>query len=73
MHPYAFTKPPMTHIDRLRLPDDDPTFGGNRIFDLFQYSPAVTANGMVVIAGQIGLRPELLIESKAVAAPRKKD
>ncbi len=48
----------MSQIDRLRLPDDDPTFGGNRIFDLFQYSPAVTANGMVFIAGQIGLRAD---------------
>lgn len=48
----------MTSIQRLRLPDDDPTFGGNRVFDLFQYSPAVTANGMAFIAGQIGLRPD---------------
>ncbi|CAB3842661.1 RidA family protein [Achromobacter deleyi] len=55
----------MTHIDRLRLPDDDPTFGGNRIFDLFQYSPAVTANGMVFIAGQIGLRADGTIPESA--------
>ncbi|WP_058377980.1 RidA family protein [Pandoraea norimbergensis] len=48
----------MSHIERLRLPEDDATFGGNRIFDLFQYSPAVTANGLVFIAGQIGLRAD---------------
>ncbi|NTX29888.1 RidA family protein [Burkholderia pyrrocinia] len=48
----------MNGIQRLRLPDDDPTFGGNRVFDLFQYSPAVTANGLVFIAGQIGLRAD---------------
>ncbi len=48
----------MSNIERLRLPEDDATFGGNRIFDLFQYSPAVTANGLVFVAGQIGLRPD---------------
>ncbi|VBB16687.1 RidA family protein [Burkholderia stabilis] len=48
----------MHGIERLRLPDDDPTFGGNRVFDLFQYSPAVTANGLVFIAGQVGLRAD---------------
>ena len=48
----------MSKIERLHLPDDDATFGSNRIFDLFQYSPAVTANGLVFIAGQIGLRAD---------------
>ncbi|MGU7773280.1 RidA family protein [Burkholderia sp. MR1-5-21] len=48
----------MSNIERLRLPEDDPTFGGNRVFDLFQYSPAVTANGLVFIAGQVGLRAD---------------
>ena len=48
----------MSKIERLRLPEDDATFGSNRIFDLFQYSPAVTANGLVFIAGQIGVRAD---------------
>ncbi|MFD1554043.1 RidA family protein [Paraburkholderia silviterrae] len=48
----------MSQIERLRLPEDDATFGSNRIFDLFQYSTAVTANGLVFIAGQIGLRAD---------------
>jgi enamine deaminase RidA (YjgF/YER057c/UK114 family) len=48
----------MSQVERLRLPEDDATFGSNRIFDLFQYSPAVTANGLVFIAGQIGLRAD---------------
>jgi enamine deaminase RidA (YjgF/YER057c/UK114 family) len=48
----------MSKIERLRLPEDDATFGSNRIFDLFQYSPAVTVNGLVFIAGQIGLRAD---------------
>jgi enamine deaminase RidA (YjgF/YER057c/UK114 family) len=48
----------MSKIERLRLPEEDATFGSNRVFDLFQYSPAVTANGMVFIAGQVGLRPD---------------
>jgi enamine deaminase RidA (YjgF/YER057c/UK114 family) len=48
----------MSQIERLRLPEDDATFGSNRIFDLFQYSPAVTANGLVFIAGQIGVRAD---------------
>ncbi|MGS1009453.1 RidA family protein [Achromobacter anxifer] len=65
----------MSKIERLRLPDDDPTFGGNRIFDLFQYSPAVTANGLVFIAGQIGLRadgslPESAVEQADLAFQR---
>lgn len=55
----------MTAISRLRLPDDDPTFGSNRIFDLFQYSPAVSANGMVFIAGQVGLHPDGSIPASA--------
>jgi enamine deaminase RidA (YjgF/YER057c/UK114 family) len=48
----------MNQIERLRLPEDDATFGGNRIFDVFQYAPAVTAHGLVFIAGQIGLRAD---------------
>lgn len=48
----------MPQINRLRLPENDPTFGTNRIFDLFQYSPAVTANGLAFIAGQVGLRAD---------------
>lgn len=48
----------MSNIQRLRLPEDDPTFGGNKVFDLFKYSPAVKANGLVFIAGQVGIRPD---------------
>jgi enamine deaminase RidA (YjgF/YER057c/UK114 family) len=48
----------MSRIQRLRLPDDDPTFGGNAVFDRFRYAPAVTAGGLVFIAGQVGLRPD---------------
>jgi enamine deaminase RidA (YjgF/YER057c/UK114 family) len=48
----------MSPVERLRLPENDATFGSNRIFDLFQYSPAVTANGLVYIAGQVGLRAD---------------
>ena len=46
----------MRPIERHRLAEDHPTFGSNKVFDLFQYAPAVTANGLVFIAGQIGLR-----------------
>jgi enamine deaminase RidA (YjgF/YER057c/UK114 family) len=45
-------------IRRLRLPEADPTFGSNKVFDLFQYSPAVKAAGLVFIAGQVGIRPD---------------
>lgn len=48
----------MDRIHRLRLPEDDPTFGGNQVFDRFQYSPAVKAGGLVFIAGQVGMRPD---------------
>ncbi|HUH40306.1 MAG TPA: RidA family protein [Castellaniella sp.] len=48
----------MSLIQRLRLPDDDPVFGGNKVFDLFNYAPAVRAHGFVFIAGQVGLRPD---------------
>ncbi|MDF3837696.1 RidA family protein [Cupriavidus basilensis] len=48
----------MSQIDRLRLPENDPVFGSNKVFDLFQYSPAVTANGLAFIAGQVGIRPD---------------
>ncbi len=48
----------MSEIQRLRLPEDHPTFGGNKVFDLFKYSPAVKAGGLVFVAGQVGLRPD---------------
>jgi len=48
----------VSRIQRLRLPDDDPTFGGNAVFDRFRYAPAVKAGGLVFIAGQVGLRPD---------------
>lgn len=55
----------MSNIQRLRLPEDDPTFGSNKIFDLFKYSPAVRANGLVFIAGQVGIRPDGTIPETA--------
>ena len=48
----------MSNIQRLRLPGHHPSFGGNKVFDLFQYSPAVQAGGLVFIAGQVGIRPD---------------
>ena len=48
----------MSPIERLRLPEDHPVFGGNRVFDLFQYSPSVRAGGLVFIAGQVGIRAD---------------
>lgn len=48
----------MNNIQRLRLPETHPVFGSTKVFDTFQYSPAVTAGGLVFIAGQIGLRPD---------------
>lgn len=48
----------MSEIQRLRLPETHPVFGSTKVFDTFQYSPAVTAGGLVFIAGQIGLRPD---------------
>ena len=57
----------MRDIQRLRLPDYDPTFGGNKVFDLFQYAPAVTAGGLVFIAGQVGMRPDGSVPDSAEA------
>ena len=48
----------MSEIQRLRLPEDDPVFGGNKAFDAFRYSPAVRAGSLVFIAGQVGMRPD---------------
>lgn len=55
----------MSHIQRLRLPENDPTFGGNKVFDLFQYSPAVKAGGLLFIAGQVGIRPDGTVPESA--------
>lgn len=55
----------MGTIERLRLPENDPTFGSNKVFDLFKYSPAVKANGLVFIAGQVGLRPDGTVPDSA--------
>jgi enamine deaminase RidA (YjgF/YER057c/UK114 family) len=65
----------MSNIQRLRLPENDPTFGSNKVFDLFNYSPAVKAGGLVFIAGQVGLRadgtvPETAEEQIRVAFQR---
>jgi enamine deaminase RidA (YjgF/YER057c/UK114 family) len=46
------------NVKRLRLPENDPVFGGNKVFDLFKYSPAVRAGSLVFIAGQVGVRPD---------------
>ncbi|MES2944651.1 MAG: RidA family protein [Pseudomonadota bacterium] len=48
----------MSDVQRLRLPETHPVFGSTKVFDTFQYSPAVSAGGLVFIAGQIGLRPD---------------
>lgn len=55
----------MGNIQRLRLPETDPTFGGNKVFDLFKYSPAVKAAGLVFIAGQVGIRPDGTVPDSA--------
>lgn len=55
----------MNNIERLRLPENDPTFGSNKVFDLFKYSPAVKAGGLVFIAGQVGLRPDGTVPESA--------
>lgn len=55
----------MSNIERLRLPENDPTFGSNKVFDLFKYSPAVKASGLVFIAGQVGLRADGTVPESA--------
>jgi enamine deaminase RidA (YjgF/YER057c/UK114 family) len=52
-------------IQRLRLPENDPTFGSNKVFDLFKYSPAVKAGGLVFIAGQVGIRADATVPDSA--------
>lgn len=53
------------NVQRLRLPENDATFGGNKVFDLFKYSPAVTAGGLVFIAGQVGIRADGTVPESA--------
>jgi enamine deaminase RidA (YjgF/YER057c/UK114 family) len=48
----------MSEIKRLRLPETHPVLGSTKVFQTFQYAPAVTAGGLVFIAGQVGLRPD---------------
>ncbi|CAM5784244.1 RidA family protein [Ottowia pentelensis] len=55
----------MSNIQRLRLPENHPSFGSNKVFDLFQYSPAVQAGGLVFIAGQVGIRPDGTVPESA--------
>jgi enamine deaminase RidA (YjgF/YER057c/UK114 family) len=54
-----------SHIQRLRLPDNDPTLGSNKVFDLFQYAPAVKAGGLVFIAGQVGIHADGTVPERA--------
>lgn len=55
----------MTKIERLRLPEDNAVFGGNKVFDLFKYNPAVKAGGLVFIAGQVGIRADGTVPDSA--------
>jgi enamine deaminase RidA (YjgF/YER057c/UK114 family) len=55
----------MSAIQRLRLPENDPVFGSNKVFDLFKYSPAVSAGGLMFIAGQVGIRPDGTVPDSA--------
>jgi len=55
----------VSKIQRLRLPESDPTFGSNKVFDLFKYSPAVTAGGLTFIAGQVGIRADGTVPDSA--------
>ncbi len=54
-------------IERMRLPEPHPVFGSNKVFDLFKYSPAVTAGGLVFIAGQVGIAPDGTVPEDAGA------
>ena len=53
------------NIQRLRLPESDPAFGSNKVFDLFKYSPAVKAGGLLFIAGQVGIRSDGTVPDSA--------
>ena len=55
----------MSAIQRIRLPENDPSLGSNRIFDLFQYSAAVKAGGLVFVSGQVGIRPDGTVPDSA--------
>ena len=55
----------MSSIQRLRLPENHPTFGSYKVFDLFQYSPAVQAGGLLFVAGQVGIRPDGTVPESA--------
>lgn len=55
----------MSNVNRIRLPEDHPTFGSNKVFDLFKYSPAVESSGLVFIAGQVGLRADGSVPEEA--------
>ena len=40
----------------IAVPRDHPNFGSTAVFDTFRYSPAVSAGGLLFVAGQVGLR-----------------
>ena len=49
------------------LPVDHPMFSGNKMFDMFRYSPAVRAGGLLFIAGQVGVRPDGTVPDDAAS------
>ena len=51
----------------LTLPPEHPMFGGNKVFEAFRYSPAVSAGGLLFVAGQVGLRPDGTVPEDAPA------
>ena len=53
------------NIQRLRLPESDPAFDTNKVFDLFKYSPGVKAGGLLFIAGQVGIRSDGTVPDSA--------
>jgi enamine deaminase RidA (YjgF/YER057c/UK114 family) len=54
-----------TNIQRSRLPENDPTFGSSKVFELFRYSPAVKAGGLLFVAGQVGIRSDGTVPDSA--------
>jgi len=52
-------------VERLAPARERPAFGSNKVFDLFQYSPTVSAQEILLTARQVGIFPDGTVSQSA--------
>lgn len=48
----------------MTLSNPHPVFGSTEVFKTFNYAPAVSAGGLLFVAGQVGVRPDGVVPER---------